>query len=130
MLIPREPNEIPEETKRVAQAAFPKGNHYMKLRDELGTIYQDEQFNHLFKWRGTPAESPGFLAQVSIMQFAEGLTDRQAAEAVRSRIDWKYALGLKLTYTGFAHSVLSEFRKRLLAGEEEELLLREMFETS
>ena len=50
------------------------------------------------------------------MQFAENLTDRQAADAVRSRIDWKYALGLTLTDPGFDYSILSEFRQRLLTG--------------
>jgi transposase len=126
MLIPKKPNQIPDETKRVARTAFPKGNMYMDLRDELGAIYEDEQFAHMFVWRGRPAESPGLLALVTVMQFAEGLTDRQAAEAVRSRIDWKYALGLELTDTGFAHSALSEFRDRLVDGGEEAHLLDEM----
>jgi transposase len=126
MLIPKKPNEIPEETARVARAAFPKGNRYMVLRDKLGAIYEDKQFAPLFVWRGRPAESPGFLAQVTVMQYAEGLTDRQAAEAVCSRIDWKYALGLELTDSGFAHSALSEFRQRLIEGGEEAHLLDEM----
>jgi transposase len=50
------------------------------------------------------------------MQFAESLSDRQAAEAVRARIDWKYALSLPLNDSGFHYSVLSEFRDRLLQG--------------
>src|SRR5919109_1621520 len=57
------------------------------------------------------------------IQFAEGLSDRQAADAVRSRIDWKYVLGLDLTDPGFDHTVLSEFRTRLVAGKVEALLL-------
>jgi transposase len=126
MLQAKDMSEIPEETDRVARATFPKGNRYMILRDELGVIYADVKFQELFIWRGRPAESPGLLAMVTVMQFAEGLTDRQAAEAVQSRIDWKYALGLPLTYTGFAHSVLSQFRRRLLEGSQEELLLDAM----
>jgi len=126
MLISREPNDIPAETVQVARAAFPNGNKYMKLRDELGPIYKDEQFSSLFVRRGRPAESPGFMAQVTIMQFAEGLTDRQAAEAVRSRIDWKYALGLELTDIGFAHSALSDFRNRLVCGDAIDNLLNIM----
>jgi transposase len=126
MLQPKDMSEIPEETERVARATFPKGNQYMVLRDELGVIYEDQQFRELFIWRGRPAESPGLLAMVTVMQFAEGLTDRQAAEAAQSRIDWKYALGLPLTYTGFAHSVLSQFRRRLVEGSQEELLLDAM----
>ena len=106
---------VPEETARIARAAFPKGNLYLRLRDELGTLYQDDLFADLFPARGQPAETPWRLALVTIMQFLESLSDRQAAEAVRSRLDWKYFLGLEVTDAGFHYSVLSEFRSRLLA---------------
>ena len=119
---------IPEETARVAHAAFPKGNLFMRMRDELGAIYQDEMFAGLYSKVGQPAEAPWRLALVSIMQFAEGLADRQAADAVRSRIDWKYALGLELSDPGFDFSVLSEFRTRLIAGGMEHRLLETMLE--
>ena len=89
---PREPGEVPAETVRVARAAFPKGSLAIRLRDELGVLFTDEQFEGLFPVRGRPAWSPGRLALVSVLQFAEGLPDRQAALAVRARIDWKYAL--------------------------------------
>jgi len=115
-LQPRTLYAVPEETARVAQAAFPKGNVYMQMYEELGPLYTDEMFAGLFPQRGRPAESPGRLALVLVMQFAENLTDRQAADAVRSRIDWKYALGLPLTDSGFDYSVLSEFRQRLIVG--------------
>jgi transposase len=105
-------NEIPEQTIAVAWAAFPKGNIYMTMRDELGVFYTDEAFAELFSNLGQPAESPWRLALVTIMQFAENLTDRQAADAVRSRIDWKYALGLELTDPGFHFSVLELLRNR------------------
>jgi len=114
---------IPEETQRVARAAFPEGNLYLHLRDELGEVYADSQFADLFASRGQPAESPGRLALITVMQFAEGLSDRQAADAVRSRIDWKYALGLELTDPGFHYSVLSEFRARLIQGQTQTQLL-------
>jgi transposase len=117
---------VPEETARVAHAAFKKGNVYMLMRDELGVVYQDSQFADLFSYQGRPAESPGNLALVSVMQFAEGLSDVQTAEMVRSRIDWKYALGLPLTDTGFDESLLCKFRRRLIAGEREAALLEEM----
>src|SRR5512143_1507559 len=87
---------IPEETARVARAAFPKGNPYMKLRDEVGLLHNDDQFVELFSKVGQPGEAPGLLALVIVFQFMEGLSDRQAADAVRGRIDWKYALGLEL----------------------------------
>jgi transposase len=115
---------IPAETIRVAQAAFPKGNVYLKMRDELGVLYQDEQFKALFcSSSGQPAQSPAHLALVTIMQHMECLSDRQAAEAVRSRIDWKYALGLPLEAVGFDDSILSEFRSRLVAGKKVLFLL-------
>ena len=118
---------IPEETARVAKAAFPKGNVYIKMRDELGVLYyKDSQFADLFPTTGQAAESPGQLALVTVMQFAEGLSDRQAAEAVRARIDWKYALNMELIDPGFDHSVLSEFRGRLIEGDAEERLLNDM----
>jgi transposase len=114
--------EIPRETVEVAGAAFPKGNVYMTMRDKLGPLFSDDDFAALFAWQGQAGVSPGLLAMVTIMQFMEGLTDRQTAEAVRSRIDWKYALGLPLTYAGFDYSILSGFRGRLLAGGGEALL--------
>ena len=117
---------VPEETARVAQAAFPKGNVYMRLRDELGSLYEDANFAPLFPIRGQPAETPWRLALVLGLQFAEDLSDREAAEAVRGRIDWKYVLGLELTDPGFDASVLSEFRSRLIEGAAERQLLDSM----
>jgi len=119
---------VSEETARVARAAFPKGHPYLTLRDALGTIFQDEDFTALFPAWGQPALSPWRLALVTIMQFRENLADRQAAEAVRARIDWKYLLSLELTDPGFDFSVLSEFRDRLLAGSAVELLLDKLLE--
>lgn len=114
---------IPPETQRVARQVFPKGNAYMQLRDRLGVIYPDERFQSLFcASSGQPAYAPGQLALVTVMQFMEGLSDRQAATAVRSRIDWKYMLGLELTDQGFDYSVLSEFRGRLLSAQAPQLL--------
>jgi transposase len=119
---------VPEETARVARAAFRKGNPYLRLYDQLGPLYTDQQFAALFPTRGQPGLSPAQLAVVTVLQFAEGLSDRQAADAVRSRIDWKYVLGLELTDAGFDFSVLSEFRDRLLAGSAELLLLTALLE--
>src|SRR5215510_13826267 len=113
----------PELTAQVARAAFPNGNRYMQMCDTLGTIYADVQFADLYPTVGQHAEAPWRLALITIMPFAENLTDRQAADAVRGRIDWQYALGLALTEAGFAFSVLSELRTRLLAGAAEERLL-------
>jgi len=122
-LKPEPISPVPEDTVRVAHAAFPKGNRYLQMRDVLGVIYDDALFAAVFAVRGRPAETPWRLALVTVMQFAEGLSDRQAAEAVRARIDWKYALGLPLTDAGFDFSVLSEFRTRLVNGAAEHRLL-------
>ena len=113
-LHPRTSYHIPEETSRVAKACFPQGHPYLRLSDALGPIFQDDDFAVLFPTRGQPAAAPGRLALISLLQFAENLLDRQAAHAVRSRIDWKYLLGLELTDTGCDHTVLSEFRTRLV----------------
>jgi transposase len=107
---------VPEDTAHVARAAFPHGNLYIRLREELGVLYEDALLAPLCPRRGQPAEAPWRLALVTVMQCVEGLADRQAAEAVRSRIDWKYALGLTLTDPGFDFSVLSEFRASILSG--------------
>src|SRR5215472_4590951 len=115
--------EVPPETVRVVRAAFPKGNLYIHLRDTLGIIYQDELFADLYPGRGQPAYAPWRLALVTVFQCMENLTDRQEALAVRSRLDWKYALSLELTDPGFDHSVLSEFRTRLVALTAEERFL-------
>jgi len=115
---------VPEETARIARLAFPHGSIWLRLRDELGTIYEDDAFAPLFPSHGRPAEAPWRLALVSVLQFAEGLSDRQAAEAVRARLDWKYLLGLELDDAGFDFSVLSEFRARLVGGHAELLLLQ------
>jgi transposase len=119
---------VPDETARVARAAFPKGHPYLTFRDALGTIFQDEDFATLFPAWGHPGLPPWRLALVTLLQFREHLADRQAAEAVRARIDWKYLLSLELTDPGFDFSVLSEFRDRLLAGSAEELLLDKLLE--
>ena len=105
---------IPNATTHAAKADFPKGNRYLKLRDDLGTIYKNEDFEDLYPHRGQPALAPWRLALVTVFQFMENRADRQAADAVRSRIGWTYALGLELTDPGFDHSVLTEFRTRLL----------------
>ncbi|HEX8713771.1 MAG TPA: transposase, partial [Terracidiphilus sp.] len=122
-LRPQPPFAIPEETQRVAHAAFPKGTLCLRIADELGDLYRDDQFTELFPTRGQPAASPARLAWVSLLQSIEGLSDRQAADAVRGRIDRKYALALELTDPGFNHTVLSEFRSRLVNGQAQRQLL-------
>src|SRR5215472_2770738 len=127
-LHPQAIGPVPEETARVARAACPKGNPYLAMRDLLGPLYEDQQFAALFPPQGQPAFAPWRLALVTIMQFAEGLSDRQAAEAVRVRLDWKYAINLELTDPGFDFSILCEFRARLLTRGAERLLFETMLD--
>lgn len=119
---------IPEETRRIAQAACPKGTLAMRMRDVLGDLYQDEQFVKLYPVEGQPGYAPWRLAVVTVLQYSENLTDRQAANAVRERIDWKYALGLELSDAGFDYSLLSAFRTRLVEHQAETLLLDRLLE--
>ncbi len=119
---------VPAETAQVARAAFPKGHPYLQMRDEFDSLFRDEQFAALFPARGQAAEAPWRLAVVTILQYAENLSDAQAADAVRSRLDWKYLLGLPLTDAGFDESVLGEFRARLIAGSAELLLFEILLE--
>lgn len=118
--------EIPAQTVRVAKAAFPKGSTVIKLRDAFGTLYQDEDFASFFSNLGQPALAPWRLALVTVFQFLENLSDRQAADAVRGRLDWKYGLGLELEDPGFHFSVLGEFRARLIENKAEQMLLDKM----
>jgi transposase len=90
----------------IAHAAFPKGtNLYLKMRDELGTFFEDQQFAPLFSVRGQPAEAPWRLALITIFQFIENLSDRAAADAVRGRVDWKYALVRRVTLDGIPDAI-------------------------
>src|SRR2546421_8385797 len=125
-LKPESIGPVPEETARLAKAVFPEGCTFIKMRDELGTLFQDEMFAALFPKDGQPALAPWRLALITIMQFTDGLSDRQAAHAVRACLDWKYALGLELADQGFDFSVLSEFRTRLIEGKMEYVLFETM----
>lgn len=120
---PRPWPPVPPETGKIARSAFRKGTLAMRVRDQLGSWCDDEAFAAVYGVRGAPGISPAQLAMVTVLQFTENLTDRQAADAVRGRLDWKYCLGLPLADEGFDHSVLSEFRTRLVAGGLEQLML-------
>ena len=95
----------------------------VQIRDRLGEWMGDEDFAAAFGTRGRPGWSPSRLALVTVLQRAENLTDRPAAEAVRTRIDWQYLLGLGLDDPGFDHTVLSEFRGKVAEGGLEQVAL-------
>ncbi|WP_265737823.1 IS1182 family transposase [Actinacidiphila oryziradicis] len=108
---------------QVARASNPGGTTAMWVRDRLDGLWRDEDFQAWYPRDGRPGLSPAQLATVSVLQFLYNLSDRQAAEAVRCRIDFKYALALPLDDPGFHHSVLSDFRDRLAEGSRADLLL-------
>lgn len=120
---------IPEATAQAARRAFPKGNRYMTLVEVLGPIFTNSDFADLYGHRGRPAAAPARLALVLVFQQIERLSDVAAAEAVRARIDWKYALALPLDDPGFDESILVEFRRWLLTAGAEERLLTLLLET-
>ena len=117
---------IPAETVAVVRAACPKGTRVTRMRDVLGPVFEDGRFAEWFAAEGRGAVAPGLVALVCVLQSMESLTDREAADAVRTRMDWKYALGLELADPGFNFSVLSEFRDRLGVDERAMGLLETM----
>jgi transposase len=127
-LQPRPWPEVPAQTARVAKKAFRKGALAIRARDELGAWYDDAGFAGAYGVRGAPGISPAQLAMVTVLQFCENLTDRQAADAVRGRLDWKYCLGLALEDDGFDFSVLSEFRSRVVAAGQERVIFESLLE--
>jgi transposase len=122
-LEPRSDEGVPELTARMVRAAFPKGTLAIRIRGAPGPAFADEDFAAAFPGQGRPAASPGALALVPVLQFAEGLSDRQAADQVRARTDWKFLLGLELDDPGFDFTVLGDFRARLIRHEMEEKAL-------
>lgn len=121
---------VPEPTAAVVKAAFPKGNLYVDLHAELGSIYDDNLFADFYSDLGHPVEiAPWRLALATVMQYIEGLTDRQTADAVRRCMDWKYALSLELTDPGFDFTLLHDFRQRLLLHDGAQSLLDTLLDT-
>ena len=95
----------------------------VEIRDRLGQWLADEDFAAAFGIRGRPGWPPSRLALVTVLQRAEKLTDRLAAEAVRARLDWKYLLGLPVDDPGFDHTVLAEFRGKVAEAGLEQVAL-------
>ena len=121
---------VPEATAAAVKAAFPKGNLYIDLHEELGVIYRDDLFADFYANRGHPVEvAPWRLAMATAMQYIEGLTDRQTADAVRRCMDWKYALSLELSDPGFDFTLLHDFRQRLLTHDGAQLMLDTLLDT-
>jgi transposase len=117
------PRQVPEDTARVGQAMLPSDSPYRQIGDRFTELFPAEsEFAALYAPTGRGALSPLLLALVTVFQMWEKLPDRAAAEAVVTRINWKYARHLPLTSTGFHFTELSQCRQRLLEHEQERLL--------
>jgi transposase len=115
---------VPDTTAAAVRAAFPKGNLSVDRRAEFGTLYEDRLFADLYSPEGRPVEvAPWRLALVVVRQYIAGLTDRQAADAVRRCMDWKYVLSLDWHDPGFDFTLLHDCRERLLPHEAAQRLL-------
>lgn len=112
-------SEIPEDTANLGQELLGEDNIYRQLGDKLADLLKDEDLAWMYSTQGGPALSPVILALVIVFQMMEKLPDRMAAEMVRVRIDWKYALHLPLNWVGFHWTNLSHFRRRLIENEAE-----------
>ena len=115
----QEPWSLPSETERIGRVLLGKESAYRLIGDKLFATLNEQEFADLYPSEGQPGLSPVVLAFVTVFQFIEKLPDRQAAESLRMRLDWKYALHLPLEHAGFHYSVLSEFRDRLIKGQAE-----------
>jgi len=122
------PWPMPEVTGRIGKQLLAENDPYRLIGDRLFEKWKEEDFADLYSSEGKPGYSPVILAFVSVFQFMERLADRQAAQALRMRLDWKYALHLPLDDAGFDFSVLSEFRDRLIEGGAERRVFEKLVE--
>ena len=114
-----EPWPMPDEMKAIGEQLLKPESVYRLVGDEIFEAFREADFADLYSLEGKPGISPVILAFVSIFQFLENMPDRATAEAMRMRLDWKYAVHLPVAYVGFDFSVLSEFRDRLLRDKAE-----------
>jgi transposase len=120
----RDPFEMPEDTRQLAQTILKPTNHYRVIAEQAPDVITDDQLAQMYEPTGRIAITPSVLALVTVFQFMECIPDRDAADLVVARIDWKYALHLPLAYTGFDHSDLCNFRKRVLLERDKKLLFK------
>lgn len=118
--------EIPEDTATLGRKLLKANSRYRVIGDHLPEIVCDEDFADIYAPTGRNAVSPALLSMVTIFQFLEDVPDREAAEMVVIRVDWKYALHLPLDYAGFHPTDLCNFRKRLVENEQEALVFDSM----
>lgn len=116
------PKSIPEATRAVVEQFLSEDSVYWLVGQEGDQIIRDADFEDMYSDEGRPGINPVVLSFVTVFQYLEKLPDRRAAEMVRVRLDWKYALRQELDWSGFNYSDLCNFRKRLLENEKERLI--------
>jgi transposase len=126
-LKPQPPRAIPAATASLVAGLFDDGEVYQFIGDVLFDQFRDEDFADLYPPDGQPSISPVLLSFVTIFKALEDLSDRMTVYCLRFRFDWKFALHLPPEYKGFDHTVLSEFRKRLLTHEAESRVFNAIF---
>ena len=112
--MPTSPPPLPADIARAAKAVFNQRNVYLTIGDQMESIVAGIDRVNLAALSGKPENSFVLFTLATLFQYAEGLTDRQAGEATRLRIDWKYALHLPLNHPGLDPTELCEFRQGLL----------------
>jgi transposase len=125
---PKPPRLMPKDLAELGSKLLPPSSPYRLVGEQLYEQYDEAEFADLYHVEGKPGLSPVLLSFVTAFQYLEGLSDREAAAAVRLRLDWKYALHLPLDYAGFNYSVLSEYRDRVLAHQAEARLFDRLIE--
>lgn len=125
---PQPPRPMPEDLAVIGAKVLAADSPYRLIGDQLYAHYDEADFADLYSAEGKPAISPVILSFVTAFQYMENLPDRAAAEGLRVRIDWKYALHLPLDYPGFDYSVLSEFRDRLMEHGAETRVLEQLLQ--
>jgi transposase len=107
---------IPAETKRAARAVFHSSNWYIRIGDQLHHVLAGIPSKCLTANGSRPAEFSALLALITIFQIHEHLSDLQAEDAGRMRIDWKYALHLPMFHPGLQAYMLCDFRLKTYAS--------------
>lgn len=105
---------IPPDTARAARAIFGGTNYYIILGDRLASILSGYR-PHVYP--GSVWEQRSFipvLPFLTLFQYMEWLTDRQAMDAFRSRADWKYALHIPMNYHNVPDGALCQYRQENL----------------
>jgi Transposase domain (DUF772) len=117
---------LPADSAHAAKSVFNIENLYVAIGDQLDSLCADLRWDDVNAFGDMPAQTSFILAMVTVFQFAENVPDSQAADAVRMRMDWKYALHLPMDYPGFPSSELGAFRQGLSGNKAGQRVFQQM----